>query len=173
MLERFSEIWKADFEFNGAGGDNPRPVCMVAQEHKTGKIITLWKDELQNLSEPPFGIGKNTLFVAYYASAELGCFKALGWKFPKNIVDLYAEFRCLTNGTELPAGKGLLGALVYFGIRGIEEVEKEEMRNLVLRGEPWTDKEKADILKYCASDVYALGYLIDKMRDEQSKTCNR
>jgi DNA polymerase I len=168
MLDSFSEIWMADFEFNGAGGNTPRPVCMVAQEYRTGKIVKLWKDELENLSEPPFNIGKDAVFIAYYASAELGCFKALGWKFPNNVIDLYVEFRCLTNGTELPAGKGLLGALVYYGIKGIEEVEKEEMRNLILGGGPWNDKEKEAIIEYCASDVYALGHLVDKMHDNFS-----
>jgi hypothetical protein len=32
---------------------------------------------------------------------------------PANILDLSAEFRCITNGRTVPAGKGLLGALAY------------------------------------------------------------
>jgi DNA polymerase I len=40
------------------------------------------------------------LFVAYYASAELGCFKALGWPMPVRILDLFVEFRCHLNGTK-------------------------------------------------------------------------
>jgi hypothetical protein len=37
------------------------------------------------------------VFVAYYASAELGCFRALGWPMPANIIDLFVEFRDRTN----------------------------------------------------------------------------
>jgi hypothetical protein len=31
---------------------------------------------------PPFDTGRDILFVAYYASAEVGCFLALGWLVP-------------------------------------------------------------------------------------------
>ena len=31
--------------------------------------------------------------MAYYASAEMGCHLALGWKLPVNILDLFPEFR--------------------------------------------------------------------------------
>jgi hypothetical protein len=66
------------------------------------------------------------LFVAYYASAELGCHKALGWPMPINILDLFTEFRELTNG--IYGGKrGLLNALVYYGLDSIGVEEKEDM----------------------------------------------
>ena len=42
--------------------------------------------------------GRDSLFIAYYASAELGCFRALGWPRPANILDLFVEFRNRTNG---------------------------------------------------------------------------
>src|SRR6478609_6305422 len=43
---RFAEIWCADFEFRADPGEHPWPVCMVAQELKTGEVIRLWRDEL-------------------------------------------------------------------------------------------------------------------------------
>ena len=63
------------------------------------------------------------MFVAYYASAELGCHLALGWPMPARILDLYAEFRCRTSGVATPCGSGLLGALAFFGDKYEEKVK--------------------------------------------------
>lgn len=69
---------------------------------------------------PPYPIGETDLFVAYYSSAEWSCHLALNWALPVNVIDLYAEFRCMTNG--LPGvSKGLLGACQLFGIDAIAE----------------------------------------------------
>ena len=151
----------ADFEFEfgghasadaaGRSGERPRPVCMVAKELRSGKIWRLWRGEFG--PAPPFPIGPDALFVAYYASAELGCFRALGWPMPANILDLFTEFRDRTNGLPTPAGAGLLGALTYFGLDAIGATEKDEMRALILRGGPWSADEREAILDYCATDV--------------------
>ena len=81
-LSSFSEIWFADFEFQAPPGERPWPVCMVAREMRSGRLIRLWRDELMSLRRPPFDCGPESLFVAYFASAELGCFLALGWLMP-------------------------------------------------------------------------------------------
>ena len=120
-------------------------------------------DELSSAIRPPFDIGPDSLFVAYYASAELGCFRALGWPTPVRILDLFAEFRCATNGLPTPCGNGLLGALAYFGIDSIDAADKETMRDLALRGAPYTDTERTALLDYCESDVVALGRLLRAM----------
>src|SRR5262249_6414428 len=103
------------------------------------------------------------LFVAFYSSAELGCHLALGWPVPERVLDLFPEFRNHTNGLPTENGSGLLGALAYHGLDGIGTVEKEEMRELVLRGGPWTDAEREAILDYCQSDVMALARLLPVM----------
>ena len=64
---------------------------------------------------PPYATGPDVLFVAYYASAELGCYCVLGWPMPERILDLFIEFRNLTNDHPTPAGAGLLGALITLG----------------------------------------------------------
>src|SRR5205809_248928 len=102
---------------------------MVARELGTGRLIRMWQDELP--THPPFDVGTGTLFVAYYASAEIGCFLALGWPVPARVLDLYAEFRNETNGISLPAGSGLLGALSYHNLPGITSDQKHEERELV------------------------------------------
>lgn len=133
----FSEVVAVDFEFLAAPGELPQPVCMVAHELVSGRKHRLWQDELRSLTAPPYPTGPDALVIAYYASAEIGCYLALGWKPPAYLLDLYVEFRNLTNGKPLPCGASLLGALTSFGIDGIGAVEKERMRELVLRGAPW------------------------------------
>jgi hypothetical protein len=159
-LGDFKEIWFCDFEFSAPSGERPAPVCMVAREYRTSRTLRLWCDELLGLSQPPFGIGPDCLFVAFYDSAELGCFLALDWQAPARILDLYAEFRCLTSGLTVPCGNGLLGALSWFGLDGLAAVEKNTMRELAQRGEPYTVEERRALLDYCASDVDALARLL-------------
>jgi len=163
-LGDYSKIWLVDFEFRQPEGGLPEPHCMVALEYKSGRIMRLWKDELLSMSSPPFSTEKNILFVAFYASAELNCFRVLGWPMPQRILDQYVEFRNHTNGYQLPYGRGLLGALLYFGLPGIEAVEKENMRQLAIRGGPFTEQEKMDLLEYCESDVIALRQLLTVMQ---------
>ena len=101
----FREIWVADFEFRADPGEHPWPVCMVAEEVKTGRVIRLWRNELLALRRAPFDVGPNALFVAYFASAEFSCFLELGWQLPENVVDLYAEHRNETNGEKPRCGR--------------------------------------------------------------------
>jgi hypothetical protein len=74
--KQFKEIWALDFEFISEPGALPVPVCMVARELGSNRLVRLWQDDLG--SGPPFPINDDTLFLAYYASAELGCFLQLG-----------------------------------------------------------------------------------------------
>jgi len=135
VLDAFEEIVLCDFEFYGADGDRPNVVCLCARELRSGREFRLWRDQLGN--EPPYRIDDKTLFVAYYASAELCCHLALKWKLPRNILDLFAEFRCLTNtSNEHQIDAGLLDAMVYFGLDCIDVRSKEHWRDVVLRGPP-------------------------------------
>ena len=150
-----------EFEFGGHEGNPPRPVCMVAKDLRGGTEWRVWRGEFG--ATPPFPTGPDSLFVAYYASAEIGCFLALNWQPPEHVLDLFTEFRARTNGTDWLEGRGLLAALQYFNIDGIGAVEKQGMRELILRGPPWTEQQRADILDYCAGDVYALERLLPRM----------
>lgn len=154
----FAEIWLVDFEFNANPGDNPEPVCLVAHELRSQRTIKLWRDEMG--AAPPYSIDEHSLFVAYYSSAEFGCHLALGWPLPQRVLDLYTEFRNLTNGSVVPNGASLLSSLTYFGLDGISSIEKSEMRELIMRGGPWSDSQRTAILEYCASDVWALRQLL-------------
>jgi DNA polymerase I len=157
----YREIWFVDFEFGALPGERPVPVCVCALELHTGRLIRQWQDELG--PTPPYSVGPDALFIGYFASAELSCHLALGWQQPARILDLFIEFRNRTNGISTPSGAGLIGALTYFGLDSIGAFEKDEMRNLVLRGGPWTADEKTAILDYCESDVRALARLFPAM----------
>ena len=110
----FREVWAVDFEFVAREGARPDPVCLVAWEMRGGRKLRLWRNEFGPC--PPYSIGPDSLFIAYYASAEVSCHLALGWPKPARILDLFTEFRCRTNGLQLPAGSGLLGALAIMAL---------------------------------------------------------
>jgi DNA polymerase-1 len=159
----FSEIWAVDFEFRADPGERPWVVCMVAREMKTGREIRLWRNDLLALDRAPFNVGPGALFVAYFASAEIGCFLELGWPIPCNILDLFVEHRVETNGERPIHDNGLLGALTLRGLGHIDAGEKESMRQLVINQQHWTEEEGRSILDYCASDVVALEALLPRM----------
>src|SRR5215213_7011937 len=124
---------------------------MVARGLCSGREVRLWREELLALPTAPFDTGPESVFVAYYASAELGCFLALGWPLPANVLDLYAEHRCETNGRPTPCGDGLVGVLAMRGLAHINAGEKDAMRRLVFETTAWSPAERAAVLDYCAS----------------------
>jgi hypothetical protein len=157
----FAELWAVDFEYDGKPGENPKPVCLVAWELRRGRKVRLWRNEFG--VKPPYPTGPASLFIAYYASAEIGCHLALGWPVPERVLDLFTEFRNHTNGVPTASGASLLGALAHYGLESIGAVEKQEMRDLVLRGGPWSAAEQLAILDYCENDVAALARLLPAM----------
>ena len=162
-LNDFREIWLVDFEFSAPHGERPVVRCMVAREVKTGKVLRLWEDQLTSIASPPYGIDSDSLFVAYYASAEMACHLSLGWELPDYVLDLFVEFRSQTNGLTLPCGAGLLGALSWFDLDAISSVDKEVFRELAMRGGPYCASERVALLDYCQSDVDSLYELLTVM----------
>lgn len=154
-------IWLVDFEFRSDHeGDHPIPVCMVAKDLVTGRRIELWG--AAGLRLCPFSFGDDVLFVSYYAIAELRCMIRLGWPLPTRILDLFVEFRAMSNGKKLPLGNSLLGALGFFGLAHMAPVEKKEMQALAMRG-PETAQEMRALVDYCGEDVDALARLLPCM----------
>jgi DNA polymerase I len=168
----FREIWCVDFEYYpGAGlanggreGDPATPLCLVAFEMRSGRIVRQWRDEFGPF--PPYRLDGDALFISYLASAEFGCHIALGWGQPACALDPYVEFRHYVNDGTIKSGdrdKGfysLNGALHYFLEDGIDTAHKEDMRNRILRGPPFTAEERETILAYCEDDVRALALLV-------------
>ena len=167
QLSDFTDgVFLIDFEFrpeNGREGNTPEPVCLVVKEFLSGVTSRYWKDDIHSRSSAPFSVDRKALCVAYFSSAEMDCFLKLGWQLPENVLDLYVEFRCLTNGTSPQNGANLLGALLYFGLPTISAQHKDAMRDLTLRGGPWSQQEQLDLLDYCETDVSALELLLPAM----------
>lgn len=162
-LAGFEEVWCVDTEYSAKDGHRPEPICLVARELRSGRELRLWADELSRLRATPFRTDSRSLFVAYAAAAEFSVFHVLGWPAPERVLDLFFEFRALTNGLLTPSGWGLLGALVHHGLPAMDGGEKEAMRELAIRGGPFTDAERTALLDYCAEDVTALTRLLPAM----------
>ena len=64
-----------EFEFGGVDGNILRPVCMVAKDLVTGQEGAC--GAASSAPPRPSQLSGRTLFVAYYASAEIGFFRAL------------------------------------------------------------------------------------------------
>ncbi|MFT5324200.1 MAG: hypothetical protein ACI8P0_002060 [Planctomycetaceae bacterium] len=165
-LRTYSAVWLVDFEFSAPSGERPVPLCLVAREFFTGRLLRIWLndgDAHRSVVELPFDVGAETLYIAFYASAELGCHRALNWPLPVQILDMFVEFRNLTNGRGTLCGNGLLGAMAHFGLPAMESAEKEEMRALAMRGGSYMEDERQSLLDYCQTDVDALAELLPAM----------
>jgi DNA polymerase I len=168
MLDAFREVVTVDFEFTAITGERPTPICLVAHERRSGRRFHIFQDQFG--ITPPYGTGPDVLFVAFYASAELGCYRALGWPMPERILDLFAEFRVHTNmGSKIdqdqcaPNGAGLLGALTYFGLDSMGATEKKEIQKAIGAGAWHGQYTPKEILDYCETDVDALDRLLPAM----------
>ena len=91
MSKNFSTINICDFEYEVEPSGLPRVLCMVVyvlnENLQHVRTIRMWRGE--SGSTPPFDVGRDALFVAYSAWAELTCFKVLGWSFPIHVFDLH------------------------------------------------------------------------------------
>lgn len=164
-MDRFREVWVVDFEFATMPGENPVPICMVAIEYRTGRGLRIWADDLATMQVAPFPL--DSLIVAYYASAEVGCYLSLGWVAPVHVLDLYVEFRNATNGLATN-GSGLLAAQAWYGIAGIgDATHKTDMRHLAIehghRACTWVESDRIAMLDYCESDVIGTVHLLRAM----------
>ncbi len=162
-LRHFHEVWLADFEFSAPDGERPTVACLVAREFSSGRLLRFSSDQLINLRKAPFATDSRSLFVAFFASAEINCFLSLGWPVPERILDLWVEQRCLTNGRLGRGESGLLRTLMHYGLDSIAAAEKQEMRELAMRGGPYTVAERDALLDYCQTDVDALAELLPRM----------
>ena len=161
MLDAFREVVVVDTEFTAIAGERPEPVCLVAHELRSGRRFRIFEEQFG--SAPPYATGPDVLFVAFYASAELGVYRVLGWPRPERVLDLFVEFRNRTNGLPTPVGSSLLGALAYFGLDATGAVEKHEMQEAIGNG-TWRRRfTPEEILDYCEGDVEALARLLFAM----------
>jgi hypothetical protein len=141
---------------------------MFARELRSGRELNLWGDALRHRRTAPFDTGPDSVFVAYAAAAEMGCFHKLGWPTPVNIIDLFAEHRVETNGWHIPLERpgSLLSALTLRGLTHMADGDKHVMRELIMGKATLADysaEERRATQAYCREDVLALEALLPKM----------
>ena len=168
---RVGEFVFADSEFNHPEGDRPaRSSCFVAYEERNKRIIRavrpgigcrLPKGVVEYGSEPPWAHGPNDLFSAFSVGAEMGSYFNEGWPYPANIICTFAEMMTYHNTRLCKAGErskevpGLIDALAYYKLPTIGAETKKEMRELAMRGPPFTYEELIALIDYCEADVMA------------------
>jgi hypothetical protein len=133
---------------------------MVAHEVATERTTPTWLWGSPGV-KPPIVFTANTVMIAYGAAMEIGCLRALGWAPPAYVIDLYAEFRVLTNGTRPPGTNGLLDACAAYGIKhAYSDIEKESLQQCAARGGPF---DPPVMLDYCGWDTRVTVELFKKM----------
>jgi len=168
----FREIWIVDTEFypgsglanGGVAGDPVTPLCLVALEMRSGRLVRLWQDQLGPF--PPYRLDNDALIVGYMLAAEFGCHIARGWGEPARALDAYLEFRHYVNDGSVRSSErekgffSITGALRYFLEDEIDIARKHDMRERIIQGPPFCTQERQDILDYCEDDVRALARLL-------------
>jgi DNA polymerase I len=184
-------LWVADSEFHsqfkshgsdlmdGQGG-RPVPVCFVFYNPITGETCEQFYRAGDPIPACPIGLGPDTLLVAFTAIAELTTMLSLWGRMSPRVLDLDIEWHHCNNeeykwkemkiearnakgsDTEL-SPLGLLGVCAIHGIAGRSQQHKDEMRNLILTGGPWSEADERRILDYCAEDVWDTTALLAEM----------
>ena len=161
----FDEIWCVDTEYypgsglanGGRDGDPITSLCLTAIELRSGRTVQIWQDELGPF--PPYRLDRNVLFVSYMLTAEFGFHRALGWGQPACAIDAYIEFRHVTNDARVKSGdrpKGfysLAGAVRYLKLGEIDVAHKDDMRDRIIQGPPFTTDERRTIQAYNLDDT--------------------
>lgn len=174
MSKNFTTINVVDFEYEVADGELPNVLCMVVhvlnENLQHVRTVKMWRGEFGKVQ--PFDIGRDALFVAYSAWAEMTCFMVLGWKFPEHIFDLHTNYLAASN-VLLPYNpdevrkrqrKRLSDACRAYGIEGWEHINKETISADIGAGR-WRDYGRERVLEYCEEDVRAsVLLLIEQLR---------
>src|SRR5208337_280530 len=160
------EVIHLDTEFIAQQNEHVIPVCLCAHALVSEQEWRVWLYDNPRQS-CPLPDGPDVLFVAYSAPAEWSTYLSCGWELPGNVIDLHAIHKMLLNGSTDRKGSkkqaNLLSAAEMFGIDAMLAIEKDDMRNLVLRGGPYTGQEQAAILDYCRRDVALDEQIFSKM----------
>jgi DNA polymerase I len=164
-IEDFEEKWVVDYEFYTSPQNLPVPICYCAYEINSGKAIKKWIEGGKD-KKPEYSTTDNSLFIAFGASAEMGCHIVLDYPIPLYIVDLYSEFKNITNGRYTAHGHNIIGACFMYGIKDTDAILKKTMRTRIIAGPPYNDDEKEKIMDYCMKDVEMTIKLFDAMKKD-------
>jgi|GEM_PF-2277603 len=168
LLKQYLSIWLVNFEFIAGSDGIPRPVCMVAMEHRSHRTIRLWNDEMSGMKQTPFPVDDSSLYVSYYATADLGCHQALGWDLPSALIDLYQLYRDDNNGMR-PAN--LYRALLRYGVNEPSIAHDHNIRHMIMVDNDEYDEEiQSQTLYLCKRKVKAMEMLLPHLSPKNTRT---
>lgn len=193
-----------DFEYNHVKEEKLNLVCVAWQYKGFKKSYWLHKDPqtIDKVRKEILAM-EDTVFVAYNVQAEGRSFLALGLDPTKfKWVDLFLEYRCLTNHSDIMYGKHLIKGKIVNTVRpnlygvgtkknnakpehtlaaaifkmlniSIDTAHKTEMRDLIISTpDKFTKKQQEDILEYCESDIEYLPKLLKAVVEKYKKYLN-
>jgi DNA polymerase I len=168
-----TRLYSTDFEYQQPDGDNSKPNCLAYRCLLTGRSDTVWLWD--NAPACPFEMTEREAFVGYNFAAEAGCFAALGWPKPLQVLDLYLEYLQVRNTwppavvtfDEKKERKRLLDALHYFGLETRDVARKAYWQERAMQGGPWASGEPESMMAYCLEDVDDVGRLLDPLAQKQ------
>jgi hypothetical protein len=141
-----------DTEFR-TGGDPHRGWCLCGVELRSGQEFRLWLDGQAVL--PPFPLDSSTLFVAFVAGAEVATIRAIGWSLPARILDLFQEFRLVSNTGQRSDPHSLEAAAAYYGFTMGDHAAKKHMQKEAQERTAWPPELRQQLVDYCFEDALA------------------
>jgi len=160
ILARFDGAWVADTEYHVRPGEPERGICFAAKDLCSGDVVSRWTWD-RDPGRPPWG--PNDVVFCFSSLAEASYCLSCEWSLP-TFADLWIARRITSNGLVAPFRHGLLHTLKDCGIEHpVDELEKRENQRLCERGGPYTEGERARILRYNLSDIAPLEQLAEAL----------
>ena len=166
---QFREVVLHDSEYYHRPGELYLPVNYAYRELHSGRADSLAGYELG--PEPPHAHGPDVLMVSF-TGAEAEFFCSIGWPLDSPLLDLRVVGIHQTNFAipredpdtkkkRPPPPRSLIQFLRANGIKDGNEAYKKAIRDRIIQGPPYTEKEHAGFKLYNADDIKLLGLLMD------------
>jgi len=170
IKNRFKKIVVVDTEFQSDISNSycTKALCAVYKDLKTEQTLKIWDYEENNLAQHHFDF-EETLFVCFYATAEVGYFLKQLMGRPPYIFDCWTEYAKLyKNNRDLSL---LAAATAYSYPNPISKEEKEKFRDMCIKQNTWNKKEREEILNYCEGDVLMNEHIFYKILNDLENIC--
>ena len=170
IKNKFKKIVVVDTEFQSDISNSycTKALCAVYKDLKTEQTLKIWDYEENNLAQHHFDF-EETLFVCFYATAEVGYFLKQLMGRPPYIFDCWTEYAKLyKNNRDLSL---LAASTAYSYPNPISKEEKEKFRDMCIKQNTWNKKEREEILNYCEGDVLMNENVFYKILNDLENIC--
>ena len=170
IKNKFKKIVVVDTEFQSDISNSycTKALCAVYKDLKTEQTLKIWDYEENNLAQHHFDF-EETLFVCFYATAEVVYFLKQLMGRPPYIFDCWTEYAKLyKNNRDLSL---LAASTAYSYPNPISKEEKEKFRDMCIKQNTWNKKEREEILNYCEGDVLMNEHVFYKVLNDLENIC--